>query len=66
MSAGYLRKCVGKIRHEDKVNAEDHRRSLVRGGSWTLNKSSTYRCSQCGGWHTGRTGTRFRGKGKNK
>jgi rubrerythrin len=66
MSAGYLRKCARKAQHETKNQAEDARRSMVRVGKWTLNGSNTYRCNQCGHWHAGRVGTRFRGKGKGK
>jgi rubrerythrin len=62
MSAGYLRKCVGKQPHETRQEAEDHRRSMVRAGMWRLSSSNTYRCTQCGTFHAGRMGSRNRGK----
>jgi rubrerythrin len=66
VSAGYLRKCAGKKRHKTSEEAEQHRRSMVRAGHWTMGKSSTYRCNQCGTYHAGHIGTRNRGKGRGK
>lgn len=63
MSAGYLRKCVGKISHPEKEGAESHRRRMVAAGKWTLTGSNTYRCTYCGGYHAGRKGMKYRGKG---
>lgn len=64
MSAGYLRSCAGKRRHPDRETAEQHRRQLVRAGKTRMDKTNTYRCSQCLNWHVGHTGHKFRGKGK--
>lgn len=63
MSAGYMRKCAGKIRHATKEEAEKQRTKMVAAGKWTRQQSNTYRCSQCGQYHCGHVGTRFRGKG---
>mgnify|MGYP007057171796 CR=1 FL=1 len=62
MSAGYLRKCAGKRQHATKQEAENHRRQMVRSGRWRLDQTNTYRCNQCGGFHSGRIGVRNRGK----
>lgn len=62
MSAGYLRKCAGKRRHATKQEAEAHRRQMVSSGRWRMDRSNTYRCNQCGGFHAGRIGTRNRGR----
>jgi hypothetical protein len=63
VSAGYLRKCVGKIPHKTRVEAEEHRSNLIASGRWQRKTSNVYRCTFCGDYHAGRTGTRFRGKG---
>lgn len=62
MSAGYLRKCAGKQRHATREEAEGHRRQLVRAGRCRLDKTNTYRCVQCGGFHVGHIGVKNRGK----
>lgn len=62
MSAGYMRKCAGKIRHETREMAEQARRSMVRAGKWRMNNSNTYPCTQCGFFHAGHIGSRNRGK----
>lgn len=64
MSAGYLRKCVGKSRYDTKQGAEAHRRSMVRAGIWRLNQTNTYRCNQCDGYHAGHIGRSNRGRGR--
>jgi rubrerythrin len=61
MSAGYLRKCVGKQRHATRALAEEHRKSMVRAGKWQMGSSNTYSCTQCGNYHAGRMGSRNRG-----
>jgi hypothetical protein len=53
MSAGYLRKCSTKIRHEDRASAEKQRTSMIKAGKGTKNSTNTYGCNVCGGWHVG-------------
>lgn len=66
MSAGYLRKCGSKIRHEDQAGAEGQRTGMIKAGKWTKGNSNTYWCNVCGHWHAGgvkkgqRRGTRGR------
>lgn len=62
MSAGYLRKCAGKTRYSTKAGAEAHRKHMVRSGIWRLDRTNSYRCGQCGGFHDGHIGKRNRGK----
>ena len=62
MSGGYLRKCATKIPHATRELAENHRRSMIKSGNWRAMTSNTYRCTQCGNYHAGRTGSRYRGK----
>lgn len=64
MSAGYMRKCSGKRRHDERATAERQRRQLVYAGKARLANTNTYRCDQCQGWHVGHIGRRPRGKGK--
>jgi hypothetical protein len=62
MSAGYLRKCSGKIQHLTRAEAEVHRGRMVASGKWQMRTSNTYRCTQCGNFHAGRTGASNRGR----
>lgn len=62
MSAGYLAKCAGKVRHETKELALAARRSQVATGHWRMNNTNTYKCTQCGGYHNGHMGRSNRGR----
>ena len=53
MSAGYLRKCGSKIKHETRASAEGQRTSMVKAGKWTRSGSNTYGCNVCGNYHAG-------------
>lgn len=62
VSAGYLRKCAGKQRHETKDEANAHRRALAAAGT-RMDKTNAYRCAQCGKFHVGHIGVNNRGRG---
>lgn len=64
MSAGYMRRCASKRRHDEHESAECQRRQLVRAGKARMVNTNTYRCDQCLGWHVGHIGRRPRGKGR--
>lgn len=59
MSAGYMRRCAGKVRHEDKQAAARHRTAL--GSDKKLKKDAlcVYKCDQCLGWHVGQSTNSF-------
>lgn len=54
MSAGYMRRCSGKNRHETKEGAEGQRAGLVKRYGLSPGQMDVYRCDQCLGWHVGR------------
>lgn len=54
-----MRRCAGKIRHPDQATAEQHRRDLARRGKTPMDKTNSYRCNQCLGYHVGHTARRF-------
>jgi hypothetical protein len=72
MSAGYMRRCSGKGRHETKTGASAQRSALAASLGLPTSKFSVYRCDQCLGWHVGGaanafiTRTRRTGKRPNK
>ena len=53
MSAGYMRRCSGKARHETKSGASAQRASLAAHEGLSKDSLSVYRCDQCMGWHVG-------------
>lgn len=59
MSAGYMRRCAGKNRHEDKSGATAERASLCAAKSLRTDQLDVYRCDQCLGWHVGGSGNAF-------
>jgi hypothetical protein len=59
MSASYMRRCAGKKRHETRENADNARAALCAAKALDVKQVNVYRCDQCLGWHTGRTGHRF-------
>ena len=67
-----MRQCAGKARHEDKDAADAERKRLIRRYMVRPDSVSVYRCSQCLGWHVGRsrnvhvTRQRITGKRPNK
>lgn len=69
MSAGYMRRCTGKRRHEDRDDAERARLTLQAKVGRAM---SAYRCDQCLGYHVGKpvnamvTRVRRSGKRPNK
>lgn len=69
MSAGYMRKCVGKIKYGSRKEAEGVRRGMAEAGRLSFDGSNSYRCNQCGSYHIGHALYRGRkpgrkGKGK--
>ena len=64
MSAGYMRKCTGKRRHETKDAANAVRKMMVADGRLRLDTSRALRCDQCGGWHVGGSGKLRGGRGR--
>lgn len=72
MSAGYMRRCAGKKRHESREQADAARRRKAGGQGERAQKYRSYRCNQCLGWHEGdgdhrmQTRTRRSGKRANK
>lgn len=68
MSAGYLAKCSSRGRpkkaHATQRLAEEQRWSLIKAGKWRADKTNTYFCNECGGWHAGSLGRANRGKGR--
>jgi len=59
MSAGYMRRCSGKDRHEERGGADGQRRSLTRDKKLRKDALCVYRCDQCLGWHVGGSGNSF-------
>lgn len=53
MSAGYMRRCAGKKRHETRTAADGHRTELCVKERISEKKVDVYRCDQCLGWHIG-------------
>lgn len=53
MSAGYMRRCAGKKRHETRENADDARDLLCSDQGLKKAALHVYRCDQCLGWHVG-------------
>lgn len=68
MSVGYLAKCSSrgkpKKSHPTQDGAEGQRWGLIKAGIWRPDKTNTYFCGQCGGWHAGTLGRANRGKGR--
>jgi hypothetical protein len=68
MSRGYLAKCSSRNKpkksYPTQTEAEAQRWSLINAGIWRADKTNTYFCSQCGGWHAGTMGRSNRGKGR--
>lgn len=59
MSAGYMRRCAGKNRHENRGGATGERAHLVVKFKIRKDRISIYRCDQCLGWHVGGAGNAF-------
>ena len=59
MSAGYMRRCAGKDRHEDKETAGAARKRLAASLGLPIGRFSIYPCDQCMGHHVGGSGLRF-------
>lgn len=68
MSAGYMRRCAGKDRHEDREAAGAARKRLAASERKPISQYSIYPCDQCLGLHVGSAGhtfqTRTRRRGK--
>lgn len=43
-----MSKCIGKIRHESREAANEHKNQLSH-----PNKLNSYQCDLCSGWHVG-------------
>jgi hypothetical protein len=59
VSAGYMRRCAGKDRHENREVAGAARKKLSASTKLPISQFSIYRCEQCMGWHVGRAGHTF-------
>ena len=59
MSAGYLRRCAGKTRHEDKSSARGEKASICSRSNIPQSRISIYSCDQCLGYHVGGTSNVF-------
>lgn len=62
MSAGYMRRCAGKKRYENKEEARKAKGALAGNTGASVN---AYRCDQCMGWHVGNTGGVFITRSRN-
>lgn len=59
MSAGYMRRCARKQRHENRQQANAARKALVASKGLAMDAMNVYRCDQCTGWHVGGTSGQF-------
>jgi len=59
VSAGYMRRCAGKDRHEDKEAAGAARKRLAASLGLSISRFSIYPCDQCLGLHVGGAGQKF-------
>lgn len=60
MSAGYMRRCAGKDRLENREQAGANRAALAGSLGLSISKFSIYPCDQCLGWHVGGADSRFK------
>jgi hypothetical protein len=59
MSAGYMRRCAGKVRCETKSEANAKRAALRAEHRLPVGALDVYRCDQCLGWHVGGSSNAF-------
>lgn len=59
-----MAKCTRKKRHDTQQSAEAQRDRMIRQGRWRRDKTNTYPCNFCGGFHAGRLGRSNRGKNR--
>jgi hypothetical protein len=59
MSAGYMRRCAGKDRHESRALGSAARARLAASLKMRVDQFTVYRCDQCLGWHVGGAGRSF-------
>lgn len=60
MSAGYMRRCAGKNRHDNRGGAMGERSAIVTKFKINKDRLNVYRCDQCQGWHVGGSGNSFK------
>lgn len=65
MSAGYMRRCAGKNRHEVKGGATAERAAICAKARIRTDQLSVYRCDQCLGWHVGGSSNSFKTRTRN-
>ena len=65
MSAGYMRRCAGKVRCETKSQAAAKRAALAAEHKLRKDQLSVYRCDQCLGWHVGGAANSFVTRNRN-
>lgn len=60
MSAGYMRQCAGKDRHETKDQGIAARARLAASEGLPISRFRVYPCGQCLGYHVGSAGSKFK------
>jgi hypothetical protein len=65
MSAGYMRRCAGKDRHESRALGSAARARLAASQRMRVDQFTVYRCDQCLGWHVGNAGRSFQTRTRN-
>lgn len=65
MSAGYMRRCAGKDRHETRALGNAARARLAASAAMRVDQFTVYRCDQCLGWHVGGAGRSFQTRTRN-